>query len=829
MCTHPDGCRGPGKEYRLPPLSSRRSLLRSAALLAAGGLAAMVPAPLASARAVSSQVNGVKKKTLVFTGRSPVGFDQWASVAFDVPEGVNRISVSTSFDPFVLVPGLMVDVLDIGAVGPSGFRGWSGGARRDFHLSGAEATPGYVPGPIEPGPWAVALGPIVYNPKGMGWEVRVTLEYGEQLTRAPWQRLPQRISGTGQGWYRGDLHLHTVHSDGQRSLDQLVHDARAGGLHFIATTEHNTSSAGLAWADGIPRDLLVINSEEVTTRHGHWLAIGVPQGECIEWRYGPAQPDAFASRAARLRGQGGLAVAAHPCVPGPGSLWEFGTDAVDALEVWNGPWTLDDALAVALWDVQLRLGRRIAAVGGSDAHSPAETVGHPQTVVQAPELSREALVNSLRRGRCYLAESAGVTVELIAKSPRGHAGPGQTLTFSLFEAVEVEARIVGAPGAVLSLHTEWGMMVAVTVPASGQGRVSWRGWARGSMFVRAEARRLKPGSSTIDQMVALTNPVFFRGAARRAEPQGQRLIHTVRQADGSWTPVADVAARRGTGAFRGTQACLAGLPDGGAHVLAIGQDDILRLGTLDADGAAAHWQKLPVPFAGAGMTRDAALACAPDATAHILVTDINHSLHHAVRTPQGALSGFSPVPGRNERAWRAVKASAAVCPDGSLHVAGFHTDGALYHCIRRPDGRWARWTRLSGPRGARRFTGCAVAITALPDGSCQIIATDLDGHLWHQVTTRAGRWSGFTSPEGGSTPQAAATSVDIAGMPNGDAHIVAVGLDGRVRHRIRTAQGHWSPSTKLPGLQPAAHLTAGQVRITATPTAGVHLIAITPG
>ena len=65
--------------------------------------------------------------------------------------------------------GLSRNVLDLGIFGAAGhdlgnaagFRGWSGGARDGFVISSTHATPGYLAGPIEPGVWAVALGPVV--------------------------------------------------------------------------------------------------------------------------------------------------------------------------------------------------------------------------------------------------------------------------------------------------------------------------------------------------------------------------------------------------------------------------------------------------------------------------------------------------------------------------------------------------------------------------------------------------------------------------------------------------------------------------------------------
>ena len=79
-------------------------------------------------------------------------------------------------------------------------------------------------------------------------------------------------------------------------------------------------------------------------------------------------------------------VAAHPSVPLPGCAWEFGYHDVDAMEVWNGLWNVDDELSLRIWQQLLRQGRRITAVGGSDSHVSDQPVGRPQTVVYAQEL-----------------------------------------------------------------------------------------------------------------------------------------------------------------------------------------------------------------------------------------------------------------------------------------------------------------------------------------------------------------------------------------------------------------------------------------------------------
>jgi hypothetical protein len=452
---------------------------------------------------------------IAFSGRSGFGIDQWVYLPFEVPAGVRRIRVTTSHEHFA-VGGLIRNVLDLGIFGPAGhdlgsaagFRGWSGGARDGFVVSGTDATPGYLAGPIEPGVWAVALGPVVLSPWGMAWQVHVTLERGEPATESEIAVAYPPPSVRGVGWYRGDLHLHTVHSDGERDPNQLVRAAQASGLDFIVSTEHNTNAANREWPQCRTGSLLVVPGEEVTTRHGHWLAVGLTPHAWVDWRYAP-RDGVFERFAAEVREGGGLVVAAHPAAPVPGSLWEFGFADVDALEVWNGRWNLDDEVSLRIWQRLLCERRRVAVVGGSDSHTESQTVGSPQTVVHARELSVPALVDGLRCGRSYIARSRAVAVELTASSPDAAqvAGPGQTLHVPAGTPVTVTAMVTGAPGTNAALITAAGCAGRATVAGSARTMVRWELDAASARFARLELREAQ--RRPLGTMVALTNPVWL--------------------------------------------------------------------------------------------------------------------------------------------------------------------------------------------------------------------------------------------------------------------------------------------------------------------------------
>jgi hypothetical protein len=461
---------------------------------------------------------------VTFSGRFGFGIYQWVYLPFDVPTGVQRIRVSTSYGGFA-AGALVRNVLDFGIFGPAGyelgnaagFRGWSGGARDGFVISKTHATPGYLAGPIEPGVWAVALGPVVLSPWGMAWQVRVTMERG-QLSLDDQQSAAEGDGAAafappavcGARWYRGDLHLHTVHSDGERDPGEMVLAACASGLDFIVSTDHNTNAANRVWRACRTGALLVIPGEEVTTRHGHWLAVGLSPHGWVDWRYGP-RDGVFPRYAAEVREADGLVVAAHPAVPLPGSAWEFGFAHVDALEVWNGRWNLDDELSLRIWQRLLRQGRRVVAVGGSDSHGKHQPVGSPQTTVHAGELSIPAIVAGLRCGRTYIARSGEVAVELTASCPSSGAadvaGPGQTLRVPPDTSVTVTAVISGAPGTDVGLITAAGCAGRATVGRSARARLQWELNAASAHFVRLEVREAQ--RLPLGAMVALTNPVWL--------------------------------------------------------------------------------------------------------------------------------------------------------------------------------------------------------------------------------------------------------------------------------------------------------------------------------
>lgn len=467
------------------------------------------------------------EETRVAGGHFDPGAPDWAYLPVEVPGGVRELAVSYRYERPAVPRGVAGNALDVGVFDPgghrlgdaAGFRGWSGGARDGFAISRAEATPGYLAGPVHQGTWHLVLGPYKVAPQGMDWTVRVTLRYGKPGPAFARRPAPERAQGLGPGWYRGDAHVHTVHSDGQRSPEQVIAAARAAGLDFVVSTEHNTSSASGIWGRHTGADLLVIDGEEITTRNGHLLALGLPAGAWIDWRYRAAD-GVFDRFLRQVHALGALAVAAHPYCPFIGCAWKFGYAGLDAVEVWNGPWTLDDEAALATWDGLLVAvpggGEWPVAVGGSDAHREPDTVGLPHNVVLAGDLERKAILDGMRAGRVWIAESAAVDLSFGASAGGRSAGIGERLAAEPDEAVSVRLRVRGAQGCLARLCSDLGAVLEAPVGADGRAAVTWATTPRASAYVRAEVRRPGRAPTAAGAMVALTNPVFLGRAGARS-------------------------------------------------------------------------------------------------------------------------------------------------------------------------------------------------------------------------------------------------------------------------------------------------------------------------
>ncbi len=367
-------------------------------------------------------------------------------LSFDVPSGVTRIDLSYMFSEG--------SILDLGLLDPSvqvfpsisGFRGWSGSARRTVFVATDEATPGYIPGDITAGSWQVILGLAKIAPEGCIYSVEIRLDTSPRSKLEP--TLSKSVVRVGAGWYKGDLQSHSYYSDAQGSVEDLLAVAKDRGLDFLAITDHNTHSHHRKLAELNSSELLLICGEELTTYRGHANVWGIEGW--VDFRIlGDTDLDTIIEH---VHSRGGLFSVNHPkalpnCL---GCDWEYAIpEKADSFEVWQGPWVLKNWESLARYEAVLKTGRCLTLVGGSDRHQPGYPdpdpeilhLGSPTTFLELEELSQAAVIKAIRQGRAFVSESPeGPALEFSL----GEARMGDTVTAG--QSYAAKARVRGARG-----------------------------------------------------------------------------------------------------------------------------------------------------------------------------------------------------------------------------------------------------------------------------------------------------------------------------------------------------------------------------------------------
>ncbi|MDR7380589.1 CehA/McbA family metallohydrolase [Promicromonospora iranensis] len=337
-------------------------------------------------------------------------------------------------------------VIDLGCRDPKRWRGWSGGARSRFVITPDAATPGYEPGELVPGRWAVVLG--LHGMPADAVDVTVTITTGVDaggVEDEPPAQPPPSGSGSGPGrtrlgrglpapegltWYAGDLHAHTTHSDGTLSIAQLTAAAAGRGLDFLAVTDHNTVShhAHLPGV-GAAYDTCLLPGQEVTTHAGHANAFG--DIGWVDFRRPAAQ------WLSDVEERGGILSVNHPIQDDCGWVYPVRTGF---LELWHISWFLD-LTATGPWaylrgfdgsgagGAESASAGRPVLLGGSDFHTPDQGFppGTPTTWVAAEDRSPEAILDAVRHGRTAISRFPGpgepalvrVGVDLVAVDADG--------------------------------------------------------------------------------------------------------------------------------------------------------------------------------------------------------------------------------------------------------------------------------------------------------------------------------------------------------------------------------------------------------------------------
>lgn len=246
-------------------------------------------------------------------------------------------------------------------------------------------------------------------------------------------------------WVATELHMHTRHSDGGFTPEELAQALHGRGFEAGALTDHNCISSTPGFQKEAERlGMVPVPGMEATTFFGHVLSIGT--AEYVEWR-DLDRETGLAVLSRRIRAAGGLCGLAHPFEPGgwirTGSYLDYdwdGTQCMDYVEVWNGPEAHRNPFnrrAYRWWLELLDMGIRVPATSGRDWHRLEEPEGstHACNYLGVPDgeaVTARLLLDAIRAGRVAVTHGPLPVLEIEGDRVRirvleGRGGEGKYL------------------------------------------------------------------------------------------------------------------------------------------------------------------------------------------------------------------------------------------------------------------------------------------------------------------------------------------------------------------------------------------------------------------
>lgn len=450
----------------------------------------------------------------------------YIEVPFTVALGTTRVTLT-----FTYTGKSEHTALDLGLEDPLRLRCWSGGNKHLLTVGIVDATPSCNPGLIPAGKWNVLIGVPNIRPM-MTSHYIITVQFSRNGSVADEPAdLTSRLR-VGPAWYRGDLHMHTAHSDGTcpsqtgKSVPCPVYftaDAAVRrGLDFIAITDHNATSQYDSMRELQPYfdKLLLIPGREITTFYGHLNLLGTTQ--YVDFRLGSKTVPDVSTLLRAMDATGAVTSINHPrnetgerCM---GCGWTPPEPAdmhlLTAIEAVNGGDADGPHSGIPFWDEQLNRGLRLAGIGGSDSHHPMTplnetgSIGIPTTVVYASELSTPAILNGIRAGHIFLDiyGTENRVLEMSASVGKKTAHMGDELIVPFGEDVSLHVHVSGV-GAGKVLLVEDGKALSEIMNATVVGKdyimtTSWKSDGK-RHWIRAEVRGPE------GDLLLLGNPVYI--------------------------------------------------------------------------------------------------------------------------------------------------------------------------------------------------------------------------------------------------------------------------------------------------------------------------------
>ena len=270
----------------------------------------------------------------------------------------------------------------------------------------------------------------------------------------------QRPAARAKRWFKGNLHTHTINSDGDSTPNDVAAWYKEHRYNFLILSDHNylTDIAGLNAVHAAKDQFLLIPGEEVTDGfQGKPIHVNAYNLRAlVDPQHGTGLVETIQRNVDAIRGARAL-----PSLNHPNFHWAVTSKDLAAVnnlrlfEVYNGHPTTNNRgggefeSLDQMWDAVLTAGRRIYGIAVDDAHSfkvfgrQYSNPGRGWVVVRAAELSAEAISAAIDAGDFYA--SSGVELEDIEVTKKA-----MTVRIKQHPEIRYLTRFIGAGGELLA-------------------------------------------------------------------------------------------------------------------------------------------------------------------------------------------------------------------------------------------------------------------------------------------------------------------------------------------------------------------------------------------
>lgn len=342
----------------------------------------------------------------------------------------------------------------------------------------------------------------------------------------PVGHMPAPPSRPGQ-WLLFANHEHTKFSvDGSGSVADLVNICKNAGVDAVDLTDHNNMQGTLT-PDFTNSPLIMIKGME----WGAWRQ----DGETVVGHAGLLEMDGtdplptnatLDEMLSMAKARHAYIIANHPfCRNNAWASAPVLQPEVDAMEVWNGYWTLVEPLmhndqALAWYDSLLKQGRHLTALGGADYHGPwwqhlpslpGSEPMRPVNLVFATSHDAKGVMDGVRGGHVTV-EATDKAARVVLEADPKHDGSwaaieGDSLSVTQTASIPMRAHVLGGKGLTVTFFGKGGPIGAAKVTSDDQEiPVSVPAVPGIKDYVRVELQA-HPGHSW--SMTALTNPIYL--------------------------------------------------------------------------------------------------------------------------------------------------------------------------------------------------------------------------------------------------------------------------------------------------------------------------------